>query len=114
VFAVDFVTNDGVGYRDLPDYHFPEFFEALRRLQELPYDRIAFGHGAPGDRDTIERQIRYYDDLRAAVAQALERGLSEEEAVMEVRLPQYAEWRGYEEWFPLNVRAMCRWLRGEP
>ncbi len=110
VFAVDFVTNDGVGYRDLPDYHFPEFFDALRRLLEIDFTTIAFGHGAPGTRATIERQVRYYDDLRNAVQHAVERGLSEDQAVAEVRLPQYAAWRGYEEWFPLNVRAMHRWL----
>jgi cyclase len=110
-FAVDFVTNDGVGYRALPDYHFPEFFATLPGLLDLDFDTIAFGHGPPGDRATIERQLRYYDDLRQAVEAAIERGLSEEEAAAQVRLTAYRDWRGYDDWFPLNVRAIYRWLR---
>lgn len=112
-FAVDFVTNDGVGYRDLPDYHFSDFFESLQRLLALDFTTIAFGHGVPGDRATIERQIRYYDQLRGAVATAIANGLSEDEAAQQVRLPAYEDWRGYREWFPLNVRAMYRWLATE-
>lgn len=114
VFAVDFVSNDAVGYQDLPDYYFPDFFDTLRRLQEIDYTRIVFGHGPPGDRATVDRQIRYYDDLRSAVAAARERGASEEEAARSVRLPQYEQWRGYADWFPLNVRGIYRWLAAEP
>ncbi len=110
-FAVDFVTNDGVGYRDLPDYHFPEFFETLRRLLGLDFETIAFGHGAPGNRSTIERQIRYYDELRLAVQQAIDRGLTEDQAAQRVTLPAYRDWRGYGDWFPLNVRALYRWMK---
>lgn len=109
-FAVDFVSNDRVGYRDLPDYHFPDFFAALERLQALEFDRVAFGHGAPGDRASIERQIGYYRDLRAAVEQAVAQGWTESQAAERVRLPAYADWGGYENWFPLNVRAIYRWL----
>lgn len=110
VFAVDFVTNDGVGYRSLPDYHFPDFFNALERLKELDFQTIAFGHGPPGDKATIERQIRYYSDLRNAVTRARENRWSEDQAAERIRLDDYREWRGYENWFELNVRAIYRWL----
>jgi cyclase len=108
-FAVDFVSNDRMGYRDLPDYYFPDFFESLERLLELGFETIAFGHGPTGDRGSIERQVAYYRDLREAVANAIERGWSEEEAAERVKLAPYAEWGNYEEWFPLNVRAIYRW-----
>lgn len=110
VFAVDFVSNDRVGYRDLPDYHYPEFLAAMRSLQELDYETIAFGHGPPGGPDAVERQIRYYEELRDAVAGAIEEGLSEDEAAGSVSLSAYTGWGGYEDWFPLNVRAMYRFL----
>ena len=110
VFAVDFVSNDRVGYRDLPDYFFPDFFETLRRLQAIDYQRIAFGHGAPGDKAAVDRQVRYYDDLRAAVSAAIARGASEDEAARTVQLPQYQQWGSYTEWFPLNVRGVYRGL----
>ncbi len=112
-FAVDFASHDRVGFRDLPDYHFPDFFDALARLEELPFERIVFGHGPPGDKESVVRQRRYYADLREAVEQAVRRGLSEDQAAAEVRLPQYESWGGYAEWFPLNVRAMYRWLASQ-
>lgn len=113
VFAVDFISNDRVGYRDLPDYFFPDFFETLRQFQQLDYTRIVFGHGPAGDKSSIERQIRYYDDLRNAVKQAVDRGISEDEAARTIQLPQYQKWGGYAEWFPLNVRAVYRWMASQ-
>lgn len=110
VFAVDFVSNDRVGYRDLPDYHYPEFLEAMRRLQELNYETVVFGHGPPGGPEAVDRQIRYYEALRDAVAEALDAGLTRDEAAERVELPEFADWAGYEDWLELNVRAMYGFL----
>ncbi|MBI4419784.1 MAG: MBL fold metallo-hydrolase [Gemmatimonadetes bacterium] len=110
VFAVDFVSNDRVGYRDLPDYHFPDFFTALERLQQIDYQTIVFGHGPPGDKASVDRQIRYYTDLRNAVEQAVRQGWSEDRTAAEVKLPAYERWGSYADWFPLNVRAIYRWV----
>lgn len=110
VFAVDFVQHDMVGFRDLAGTRYPELLEAMERLQALDYERIVFGHGPPGDRQAVERQIRYYRDLEEAVSEAIDAGLTEEEAVREVELPAYRDWRGYDDWFHMNVRRMYRWL----
>jgi len=112
VFAVDFVSNDGLGYRDLASFHFPGEFDAIERLLALPFDRVVFGHGPSGDRAAIERQLRYYRDLEAAVQDGIERGLSEDSVVAVTLLPEYRDWRGYEAWRALNVRGMYRALRG--
>ncbi len=109
-FAVDFISNDRVGFQELPDYHFPDFFETLPRVLELEFDTIVYGHGPPGDRASVERQIAYYTDLREAVEAAIEEGLSEDEAAERVRLPEYADWAQYEAWLPGNVRGLYRWL----
>lgn len=112
-FAVDFVSHDRVGYRDLGSVIFPDQLTAIERLLAIPFETIVFGHGPPGDRAAVERQLGYYRDLRSAVEAAVRRGLSEDEAAAQVRLPQYADWGGYEEWFPLNVRGVYRWLARE-
>jgi glyoxylase-like metal-dependent hydrolase (beta-lactamase superfamily II) len=111
VFAVDFVSHDRVGFQELPGYHFPELFEALTGLLNIPFTRVVFGHGVDGDRASIQRQLAYYDDLRASVRQAVAQGLAEDQAAAQVRLPTYASWGQYEAWFPMNVRAMYRALR---
>lgn len=109
-FAVDFVANDRMGFQDLPGWHFPEFFDAVAALLQLPFETMVFGHGPAGDRATILRQIAYYDDLTSAVRDAVERGRSEDQAAAEIRLDAYAGWNQYEAWFPLNVRGVHRWL----
>jgi glyoxylase-like metal-dependent hydrolase (beta-lactamase superfamily II) len=109
-FAVDFVANDRMGYRDLPGWHFPEFFDAVSGLLTIPFDTIVFGHGPDGDRASIQRQIAYYDDLTSAVRDALARGWSEDQAAGEIRLDAYSDWDEYGEWFPMNVRGVYRWL----
>jgi cyclase len=112
-FAVDFLANDRVGYRDLGSHHFPEFFSAVRGLLDLPFTRIVFGHGPPGDRAAVERQLDYYSDLREVVEEGVEAGLTEDQAAERVRLPEYDDWSGYKEWFPLNVRGMYRWVSAQ-
>jgi glyoxylase-like metal-dependent hydrolase (beta-lactamase superfamily II) len=109
-FAVDFVSNDRVGFQALPGWHFPDFFDALSGVFGVPFQTMVFGHGSPGDRATVQRQIAYYDDLTAAVRRARAEGLSEDEAAERVRLPAYSAWEQYEAWLPLNVRGVYRWL----
>jgi glyoxylase-like metal-dependent hydrolase (beta-lactamase superfamily II) len=109
-FAVDFVGHDAVGYRDLPDWHYPELYQAIQRLQAVPFETIVFGHGPVGDRSSIDRQLEYYRELRDAVQEQVDSGASKEETVERVRLPQYADWRGYDDWFPMNVGKMYDWL----
>ena len=109
-FAVDFVTNDGLGYRDLGSFYFPDMFAAMEGLQEIPYERIVFGHDDPGDRATIDRQIQYYRDLEAALQGAIDEGLTEDQAAGQVLLEDYSEWARYEEFRELNVRGMYRKL----
>ena len=109
-FAVDFVNNNRVGFQELPGWYFPEIFDALSGMLHIPFDTVVFGHGMVGDRSSIHQQIAYYDDLRAAVRQAMAEGLSEDEVADVIQLPAYANWGQYEDWMALNARAVYRWL----
>ncbi len=111
-FAVDFVSNDRVGFRNLPGWVFPDFFESMTALLEIPFETMVFGHGPAGDRGSIHRQIRYYDEIRSAVRRALAAGWTEDRAAEEIRLPEFSGWGQYEAWFPMNVGAIYRWMAG--
>ena len=111
-FAVDFVSNDRVLFQELPGWRFPDVFASVPRLLDLDFEIIVFGHGPAGDRDTIHRQISYYDALKTEVRRAVEAGWSEDRAAAEVRLPEYRDWGQYDAWFPLNVRGVYRWMSG--
>ena len=112
-FAVDFVSHDRVGYRDLSDWQFPGQFTSIARLLELDFETIVFGHGPDGDRESIVRQIAYYDHLRSRVAAAIDAGMSEDQAAERVRSPEFSDWGGYADWYGLNVRGMYRWLANQ-
>lgn len=112
-YAVDFVTNGTTPYRDLYAHEFPDFFDTLRHLQELSYETMLFGHDPPGNRQSIDDQIIYYDALQDVVREAIVAGKSEDEAAASVRLPKYESWGRYEEYFPLNVRGMYQWLASQ-
>ena len=109
-FAVDFVSNDRVGFQDLPGWHFPDFFAAVAGLLDVPFETIVFGHGPPGDRASIHRQITYYDDLTTAVREAVDDGLTEDQAADRIDLSDYAGWGQYDAWFAMNVRGVYRWV----
>jgi len=111
-FAVDFVAGDRMGYQDLGSWIFPDFFGAVSGLLGIPFETIVFGHGPPGDRATIQRQLGYYDDLTAAVREAVADGLTEDQAAASIRLDDYSSWDRYDDWFPLNVRGVYRWVAG--
>lgn len=111
-FAVDFVSLDAMGYQELPGWQFPEFFDAVSGLLDIPFETMVFGHGPRGDRAAIQRQIAYYDDLTAAARTAVADGLTEDQAARRIRLDQYADWDRYEDYFPMNVRAAYRWVAG--
>lgn len=109
-FAVDFVSRDRFGYQDLASFHFPDMFDAIEGLLEIPFETIVFGHGPPGDRAAVERQLTYYRDLDAAVRGAVEAGLSEDETAETVLMEDYSHWDRYDDWRELNVRGMHRKL----
>jgi glyoxylase-like metal-dependent hydrolase (beta-lactamase superfamily II) len=109
IFAVDFVANDRVGYRDLPDFYFPDLWESLERLQLIEYRTAVFGHGEPGTKADVYEQIIYWTDLRRAIESMARAGLSEDEAVEAIELPAYQDWSGYSDWFKMNARTVYRY-----
>ncbi|MEE9133046.1 MAG: MBL fold metallo-hydrolase [Gemmatimonadota bacterium] len=113
IFAVDFVSNDRVGYRDLPGFYFPDLWESLERLQQLDYHTAMFGHGEPGTKADVYEQINYWTDLRRAIESMIQAGLSEDEAVDSIELPAYEDWGGYEDWFKMNARTVYRYYAAD-
>ncbi|MFQ5549825.1 MAG: MBL fold metallo-hydrolase [Gemmatimonadales bacterium] len=108
-FAVDFVSHDRVGFRDLASFDMAGQIVSLERLAQLDFETIVLGHGERGNKASVGRQIEYYRDLMTAVESAINRGLSEDQAAASISLDEYASWGGYADWFELNVRGMYRW-----
>jgi cyclase len=84
---------------------------ALGHVLALDLAVVVPGHGPPATLADVAQFRQMLIDLRAAVARAVKTGVSEDAAVHEITLPQYAHLQRYNEWRPLDVRAAYRYLR---
>jgi cyclase len=86
------------------------WIDALARVLALDIAVVVPGHGMP---TTLTEVARFRDmliALRDAVDAAIKSGASEEAAVREISLPQYAGIPRYRDWLPIDVRAAYRYL----
>lgn len=111
IFGVDFVNHDSMGWRDLPGVDVDELVAMQRRLLDIDFTIITFGHGRPGNREVVQRQIEYYQTLLNETESGIKKGLSEDEVVAKIKLPQYRSWGNYDNWFESNVRGTYRWVK---
>ncbi len=96
----------------LGDCDLDGLISALGRVLALDIAVVVPGHGPPATLADVARFRDMLAELRGAVDRAIKTGVSEEAAVAEVALPQYAHIQRYAEWMPLDVRAAYRYLRG--
>src|SRR4029077_11640452 len=96
----------------LGDCDIDGLISALGRVCGADVAQVVPGHGPPATLADVARFRDMLAELRAAVARAIKAGASEEAAIAEVALPQYADVQRYKEWMPLDVKAAYRYLRG--
>ncbi len=108
VFAVDFVNHDSMGWRDLPGVDIDDLISMQKKVMALDFTTIAFGHGRPGNKEVVARQISYYQTLLREAKKALGRKLSEDQSVKSITMNKYKNWQNYDNWFKLNVRGAYR------
>ncbi len=106
LFAVDMVTVGRLPYRNLSDAYFPDWIEALGRLEALDFDILAPGHGPLGGKQDIADHRRYFEDLHAAVVAAARAGQSLDEMKRSITLDAYKDWGQYDAWRELNIEGM--------
>jgi cyclase len=68
-----------------------------------PSSQFIPGHGEVATVTELKALKQYFLELRAAVKKALDAGVTREQAVKDVKLPQYAQYTGYEQRLPSNV-----------
>ena len=108
LFVVDLVTVGRLPYRDLSDAYFPDWIEALGRVEALDFEILAPGHGPLGGKQDVADHRRYFEDLHAAVVAAARAGQSLEEMKQSITLDAYKDWGQYDDWRELNIEGMYR------
>jgi glyoxylase-like metal-dependent hydrolase (beta-lactamase superfamily II) len=96
----------------LGDCDLSGLIDRLARVLTLDVAVVIPGHGMPTDLAQVARFRDMLVALRGAVDTAIKAGVSEDAAVRDVSLPQYADIPRYADWLPHDVRATYRYLRG--
>ena len=115
IFAVDFVNVRRVPFQTMSGWGpVTSWIEANQNLQSsVDYEIVAPGHGPVGSRSDVDDSTRYLEELLAAVTQAVDGGMSLEEAQASVLMEDYSDWAQYEVWRPLNVQGVYEQLTSE-
>ena len=106
--------GDLLFYRRFPwmgDCDLNGWIDRLGELLTLDITTVIPGHGPPTDLNEVKRFRDMFVALRAGVEKAIKAGLSEEAAMREVRLPDFAGLPRYNEWIAVDVKAAYRYLK---
>ena len=110
LFAVDFIPVETLAFRDFPDGYINDWVESLSRVEAMDFDVLAPGHGQLGKKAHVAMFREYLEDLRAEVLRYVREGKSLDETKQLVKLTKYEKWGNYQQWLPLNVEGMYRYM----
>ena len=83
-------------------------------MRELDVAMIAPGHGKVTTKDLLDKQQRYFVDMRAAVKKGIEEKKTLEEITANIGMPWYKEWTGKDaSKIPDNVGHVYKELTGK-
>ncbi len=108
LFAVDFISVKRLPYRDLTDAYFPQWIEAIRRVEAMDFDILVPGHGLLGTKPDVIEHRKYLEQLYEAVLASAREGLTLEQMKTRITLPEFQHLGRYREWLPLNIEGMYR------
>ncbi len=107
VFTVDFISVKRLPFRTLSDAYFPQWMEAIRRVEQIDFDILVPGHGPVGTKADAADHRRYLEDLYNAVLAAARAGRSVEEMKAAITLEAYKDWGQYDAWRVENIEGMA-------
>ncbi|AFJ02512.1 beta-lactamase [Methylophaga frappieri] len=111
LFVVDWIVVGRMPYQDLPGYDIHGMIHATREILDGPsFDLFIGGHADIGEREDVERYLKYLEALYSAVRDGMLAGKNLSTLQAEITLPDYADLRMYSEWLPMNVAGVYRTL----
>ena len=115
-YIADLVTPNRLPFFFLPDFTVTELERTLAEIMKLDIDKVVYTHIAGpdplqgGTKQDVADTLRYFRDLRGALAAEIASGTPSQEAPDAIRLPEYESWEMYDEWLALNAWKI--WLEG--
>jgi phosphoglycerate dehydrogenase-like enzyme/glyoxylase-like metal-dependent hydrolase (beta-lactamase superfamily II) len=87
------------------------WIRVLEKLEHLDVKMVCPGHGQVADRGLLNKQKRYFVELRRQVKQGIEAGKDVEDIIKSIDMPWYKEWTGVTP-APDNVKHVYAELTG--
>lgn len=111
LFVVDWIVLGRMPYQNLLGYDIHGMIHSTREvLAAEPFDLFIGGHADTGTREDVEHYLGYLEALYAAVREGMLAGKTLETLQAEIRLPEYAHLRMYDEWLPMNIAGVYQTL----
>jgi glyoxylase-like metal-dependent hydrolase (beta-lactamase superfamily II) len=110
IFLGDLMFNGRFPW--LGDCDLDGWIDRLAHVMTLDVDVAIPGHGEPADMKAVARFRDTLMAIRTEVDKAIRAGWSEDAAMRDVHLPEFADVNRYKEWMPLDVKAAYRQMRG--
>ena len=108
LFTVDFVSVNRLPYMDLSDSYFPDWIEAVERVEALDFDILVPGNGPLGTRADASDHREYLQALYDAVLAGARKGQSLEDMKKSITLDEFSTMGMHDKWRELNIEGMYR------
>jgi len=108
LFASDWITVRRVPFGG--DVATKDELAMVKAVEGLDFDYFVCSHGMLGRKADVTSNIRYREELRAAVAKAIAAGQTLEQAQASVLMDAYTDWEFYDQQRPANVAGTYRAL----
>jgi glyoxylase-like metal-dependent hydrolase (beta-lactamase superfamily II) len=108
LFASDWITVRRLPFGQIGEAETP----MVKAVEAMDFEFFICSHGALGKKADVTANIRYREELRAAVAKAIAAGQTVEQAQKSILMEAYKDWDFYEQQRPQNVAGMYRSLTG--
>ena len=108
LFTVDFISVNRLPYMNLSDAYFPDWIEAVEKVEAMDFDILVPGHGPLGTKADATAHREYLQALYDAVLAAAREGQSLEEMKSSITLDAFKDFGMYDKWRELNIEGMYR------
>ena len=106
VFASDWITVHRLPFGPIGDAE----TAVVKTVEAMDFEHFVCSHGMLGRKADVTANIRYREELKAAVAMAIAGGQTLEQAQASVLMDAYKDWEFYAQQRPQNVAGMYRAL----
>ena len=108
LFASDWITVHRIPFGQIGDAE----TAMVKAVESMDFEHFLCSHGGLGKKADVTANIKYREDLKAAVQKAIAGGQTLEDAQKSVLMESYKDWEFYEQQRPQNVAGMYRALSG--